>query len=62
MTDRKRIMVYAEEQDFELISKLAEEYRCSKSWLLCHLVRSHVDKERSSVKLGRKELLYDGHR
>ena len=61
MTDRKRIMVYAEEQDFELISKLAEEYRCSKSWLLCHLVRCHVGEEQNRVALSRKELLYDGH-
>ena len=55
MTDRKRIMVYADERDYQLISELAEFYHCSMSWLQCHLARTHADKNSCVVKPDRKE-------
>lgn len=55
MTDRKRIMVYVTEKDYELISRLADENSCSRSWLLCHLARCHDKKSNKAVKVERKD-------
>lgn len=42
MTGRKRIMVYATERDYEMISKLAKDFGSSMSWVMCHLARRYA--------------------
>ena len=46
MTERKRIMVYATEQDYEMISNLADELGVSMSWMLCYFAKQYEKSNR----------------
>ncbi len=45
MTDKKRITIYVNNHEYEMIKKLADEKSCSMSKVLCGAVKYYIEKD-----------------